>query len=93
MPPARRVEMDVEHVDAEHVGAWIALGEPRRDLAGAAAAVEDARVFGNPVAIEQSRLLRPDAVGLRGERPHHRLVRHLLGLGIEVGVHCAMLPR
>ena len=75
---ARQREVAFEDVDAQHVRLRIAFRQPARDLAGAAAQVEDARRPGQAVAIEQPLFLRPDRFGLVREVARHRLVAHLL---------------
>jgi hypothetical protein len=57
------------------------LGHPRGDLAGATPEVEH---VARGVPLHDRQLLRPDRLGLSGEVPDHRLVRHLLGLRASI---------
>jgi hypothetical protein len=86
VPLARDRERAREDVDAEHLRHREQRREPPGDLSRPTPGVEDASAIAQPIAREERRLLRPYRVRLRGERPHHRLVRHLLPLRIEAHV-------
>ena len=85
--PARQHEVAFEDVDAHDVRIAVQVGKPARDLAGAAAQVQDAQRPGQPVACEQRLLLRPDRLRLPGQVARHRLIAHLPGLRIAFGGH------
>ena len=80
-------QMCVEDVHPEERRGREGLGEPPGGLAGPAAGVEDARRGRQGVPAQDGQLLRPDRLGLGGEVPHHRLVGHVLGVGVQVGRH------
>jgi hypothetical protein len=80
----RACKVAFEDVDAGQRRLRIALRKPARDLAGAAAQVQDAQRAGQPVAIEQHLFLRPDRLRLVRQIARHRLVAHLFGLRIAL---------
>ena len=82
--PARIGDRAFQDVDAHELGVGVARREPRGDLTAAAADIGDAGGRRQRVALEQLLLLRPDRLGLRGQVAQHRLVGHLLGLGIAL---------
>jgi hypothetical protein len=84
IPAARIGDRTFQDVHANQFGLRVARSQPCSDLATAAADVGDLRSRGQPVAIEQSLLLRPDCVGLRSQIAQHRLIGHLFGLGIAL---------
>src|SRR5207248_11472915 len=73
----------------QQTGARQYAGKAQRDLAGAAAGIEDDGLGRQAVALKQRLLLRPDRVSLRCEIADHRLVRHFLCLWIEIVCHSA----
>src|SRR4051794_8726580 len=75
---ARQREMRLLEVDADERRIRKRCGESRGNFAGAASDVEHAAF--RRMALENRLLLRPDRLRLRGEVPHHRLVRHLFRL-------------
>src|SRR5690606_34756940 len=85
-------QVRLEDVHAQQRRQRVALGEAAGDLAGAAAEVEDARAFRQPVAIEQVSLLRPDRLRLVREVAGHGLVAHLLRLRIARVAHPPCFP-
>lgn len=93
--------MLIEDVDAEDARARKQVGEARRDLPRATTAIENMKIFRKLVPADQLDLLWPDGECLRGEVPHHRLVRHLLRLRVEIAhdvrehieARCVMLER
>ena len=84
IPRAGVVDVHLQHVDAGHPRRGVQAGEPRGNLTGAAAEVEDARAVRQAVALEVRALLRPDRFGLGREVAHHGFVGHLPGLRVQV---------
>src|SRR3954447_16991112 len=73
-------EMRLLQIDPDEGRSVEAPGEARDDLARAAPDVEYKASRRGRMPGEKRLLLRPDRLRLRGEVPHHRLVRHLLRL-------------
>ena len=92
VPATSHLEMALDDVDAEHRRARVERREPGGDLPRPATCVEDPDIVLEGVAAEERLLLRPDRDRLRGEVADHRLVRHLLCLGIQIVVHGQILP-
>ncbi len=86
----------LQDVDAHQLGVRVARREPRGDFPAAAADIRNPGVRRQPVALEEMLFLRPDRHGLRSKIAQHRLVGHLLGLGISLfhgSVRCNLSGR
>src|SRR5579864_1454950 len=79
----RVLQMTVDDVDSENAGLREKCCQPRCRLAGPTSRVEYSCLGWQRVATEQWRFLWPDGIGLCGQIAHHRLVSHLLSLGVE----------
>src|SRR5271166_1547842 len=61
------------------------LRQSRRAFPGATSGVENVSSIRQLISADERHFLRPNGTRLRVEAANHRLVRHLLGLGIQVG--------
>jgi hypothetical protein len=72
--------------EAAHPEVGIRLGDARTEFAGARTDVQNTGIARQPIEIDQRFFLRPNGFDLCREATNHRFVRHLLALGIELGV-------
>src|SRR5579863_1712613 len=81
------LQVMVNDVNSEHAGSGKEFSQARGSFASAASGVEYVRLSWDCIAANQRDLLRPNGARLRIQAAHHRLVGHLLRLGVQIG-HC-----
>ncbi|HWX94380.1 MAG TPA: hypothetical protein VNY29_17255 [Terriglobales bacterium] len=94
VPLSRKIQVLVNDVNSEHLGAGKEFGQARRAFASAASSVEYVGLGRERITTNHWNFLRPNRAGLRIQAAYHRLVGHLFRLWIQIG-HCGIpaLPK